>query len=126
MHSSTRFGCGPTSTTRCARIPLEGATAETRYYIERELRDFRLAGVDKPAPVRERVGQLRSQLTAAMNEFQRHIREGGRKVVVRESGRTRGSAGGLHRPPSSRRQWRHHALDRCRRRASGPPLRGQR
>ena len=74
-------------------IPLEGATAETRYYIERELRDFRLAGVDKPAPVRERVGQLRSQLTAAMNEFQRHIREGGRKVVVRDPAELAGLPG---------------------------------
>jgi len=65
-------------------IPLEGANAETRYYVERELRDFRLAGVDKPAPIRERIGQLRSQLTALMSEFQRNVREGGRTVVVRD------------------------------------------
>jgi thimet oligopeptidase len=65
-------------------IDRHGANPETRYYIDRELRDFRLAGVDKPSEVRERITTLRDQLTAAMAEFQRNIREGGRKVVVRD------------------------------------------
>jgi thimet oligopeptidase len=63
-------------------IQLGGANSETRYYIERELRDFRLAGVDKSPEVRKRITELRDQLTTTMAEFQRNIREGGRKVVV--------------------------------------------
>ena len=65
-------------------IHLDGANAQTRYYIERELRDFRLAGVDKRREVREEIATLRDELTAIMAEFQRNIREGGRKLVVQD------------------------------------------
>lgn len=63
-------------------IDLQPADADTRYYVQRELRDFRLAGVDKPAEVRERVKVLRDELTARMDEFARNARNGRRTVTV--------------------------------------------
>ncbi|HXH24883.1 MAG TPA: M3 family metallopeptidase [Vicinamibacterales bacterium] len=57
----------------------------TRYYLERELRDFRLAGVDRPAAVRERLQALRDELTQRMDEFARNIRQGSRQVAASPS-----------------------------------------
>jgi thimet oligopeptidase len=64
-------------------IDLRGADAPTRYYVERELRDFRLAGVDKPAATRQRIQQLRDELTQVMDEFGRNIRNERGRVVVK-------------------------------------------
>jgi thimet oligopeptidase len=65
-----------------ARIELKGADAPTRFYVERELKEFRRAGVDRPAATRERIRQLQDVLTQSMDEFQRNIRNGSRRVVV--------------------------------------------
>ena len=56
-------------------VDVTRADARTRYYVERELKDFALAGVDKPDAVRERLQVLRDQLTQAMDEFARNIAE---------------------------------------------------
>ena len=58
------------------------ADDKTRYYIERELREFQRAGVDKPEAVRKQIQQLRADLTAAMDEFARNIAEKPRQVPV--------------------------------------------
>jgi len=62
-------------------VDLRGANAATRYLIARELRDFKRAGVDKPEGTRARVKELRDQLTQAMTDFARNLREGSRKVT---------------------------------------------
>ena len=66
-----------------AAIDLSGADAKTRYYIERELKEFRLAGVDKPEATRKKIQALRDELTALMDEFARNIAEKPRQVVVK-------------------------------------------
>ncbi len=43
-------------------LELNGADQETRYYVERTLRDFRLAGVDKDEATRKRIKELRDEL----------------------------------------------------------------
>jgi thimet oligopeptidase len=63
-------------------IDLSKADAETRYYVQRTLRDFRLAGVDKDDPTRERVKALREQLVQIGQEFDRNIRTDVRTVTV--------------------------------------------
>jgi thimet oligopeptidase len=50
------------------------ADAETRYYVTRLLRDFRLAGVDKDEATRKRIQALRDQLTELGQAFDRNIR----------------------------------------------------
>ena len=62
-------------------IDLRGADAGIRHYIERELREFARSGVDKPDATRANLKELRDQLTQAMTEFSRNLREGTRRVT---------------------------------------------
>jgi thimet oligopeptidase len=55
---------------------------KTRYYIERELKEFELAGVDRPEATRARIQQLRDELTGLMDEFARNIAQKPRTVTV--------------------------------------------
>ena len=63
-------------------IRLDGADAETRYYVERTLRELRRLGVDRPEATRVRVKGLRDELTVLMAEYPRNIRERGRRFTV--------------------------------------------
>ena len=51
------------------------ADAETRYYIAKTLRDFRLSGVDKDQATRDRIKKLQEELVLISQEFGRNIRE---------------------------------------------------
>jgi thimet oligopeptidase len=59
-----------------------GADAATRYYVERALLGFRLAGVDKDEATRTRIRALNEELVTISQEFNRNIREGTRTVTV--------------------------------------------
>ncbi len=63
-----------------ARLDLSDADAETRHYVDRTLRDFRLSGVDRDPETRARVAKLREELVTIGQEFSRNIR-GGRRTV---------------------------------------------
>jgi thimet oligopeptidase len=63
-------------------IDLRRVDAAARVYLTRELRDFGRAGVDKPETTRVRLKDLRDQLTQAMAEWARNIREGARTVTA--------------------------------------------
>lgn len=56
--------------------------AETRFYLERTLRDFRRAGVDRDDPTRAKVKQLREQLVKSGQEFGNNIKSDLRKIEV--------------------------------------------
>ena len=62
-------------------IDLRRADAATRHYVARELQNFTRAGVDQPEQTRTRLKELRDQLTQAMDEFARNIRDGSRKLT---------------------------------------------
>ena len=51
------------------------ADAETRYYVEKTLRDFRLSGVDKDQATRDKIKKLQEELVLVSQEFGRNIRE---------------------------------------------------
>jgi len=51
------------------------ADAETKYYVEKTLRDFRLSGVDKDDATREKLKKLQEELVLISQEFGRNIRE---------------------------------------------------
>ncbi|HEY7292973.1 MAG TPA: M3 family metallopeptidase [Vicinamibacterales bacterium] len=55
-------------------LDVASADAETRYYAQRLLRDFRLAGVDKDDATRKRIQALRDELTELGQAFDRNIR----------------------------------------------------
>jgi thimet oligopeptidase len=61
------------------------ADADTKRYLELELRDFRLGGVDKDEATRERLKQLRTDLAAAAQEFLRNVRSNKRTIAVKNA-----------------------------------------
>ena len=65
-------------------VDVSGADAETRYYMERTLRDFRLAGVDKDEATRKKIKALHEELVLIGQEFSRNIRDDKRTVIVND------------------------------------------
>jgi Zn-dependent oligopeptidase len=63
-------------------LDLSGADTETRHYVEKTLRDFRLAGVDKDEATRKKIKALRDELVKIGQDFSRNIREDVRTVTV--------------------------------------------
>jgi thimet oligopeptidase len=63
-----------------AAIDLSQADATTRYYVQRQLLQFRLAGVDKDDATRARLKKLNDQATEEQSMFERNISDG-QKVV---------------------------------------------
>jgi thimet oligopeptidase len=66
-----------------AALDISRADAETRFYVEKTLRDFRLAGVDKDEATRKRIKALRDELVLIGQEFSENIRSDVRTVTVK-------------------------------------------
>jgi thimet oligopeptidase len=56
-------------------IDLRGADAETKFYVQKTLRAFRLAGVDRDDSTREQVRGLRDRIVDLQQAFERNIRD---------------------------------------------------
>ncbi len=56
--------------------------AETKFYLERSLRDFRRAGVDRDDATRARIKDLREQLVKTGQQFGNNIKSGVLKIEV--------------------------------------------
>ncbi|HTW24297.1 MAG TPA: M3 family metallopeptidase, partial [Candidatus Baltobacteraceae bacterium] len=56
-----------------ARLDVSKADAATRYYVSRQLLEFRLAGVDKDDATRARLKKLNEQLTQDQATFERNL-----------------------------------------------------
>jgi len=63
-----------------AAVDLSHADAATHYYVQRQLLEFRLAGVDKDDATRARLKKLNDQATEEQSMFDRNIADG-QKVV---------------------------------------------
>ena len=63
-----------------ASLDLSQADAATRYYVERQLLEFRLAGVDKDDATRARLKKLNEELTEKQSSFDRNISDD-KKIV---------------------------------------------
>jgi Zn-dependent oligopeptidase len=59
-----------------ATIDVSKADATTRYYVQRQLLEFRLAGVDKDDATRARLKKLSDQATEEQSMFDRNISDG--------------------------------------------------
>lgn len=64
-------------------LDISSADAETKYYVQRTLRDFHLAGVDRDEASRTRIQKLRDELTEVGQAFDRNIREDLRTVTTK-------------------------------------------
>jgi thimet oligopeptidase len=65
-----------------AAIDVSREDAETKYYVARELRTFRLDGVDKDDATRRRLAQLRGDVETAAREFLRNINNSHPTITV--------------------------------------------
>jgi thimet oligopeptidase len=65
-----------------AAIDTSRADAATRYYVQRQLLEFHLAGVDKDDATREKLKKLNDQLTDDQSKFERNIADDQRFVEV--------------------------------------------
>jgi thimet oligopeptidase len=63
-------------------VSLDGADGATRYFVEKSLRDFRRAGVDKDDATRARVKALREELVRIGQEFGRNIKDDVRRLEL--------------------------------------------
>ncbi len=66
-------------------IPIAGADPETRHYVERELRDYHLSGVDRDEATRTLITQLRKELVEVGQAFAKNIRDDKRFVTVKSA-----------------------------------------
>lgn len=65
-----------------AAIDLSGADAATKYYVQRQLLEFRLAGVDKDDATRDRLKKLFDKLTDLQTAYERDISDDQRSITV--------------------------------------------
>lgn len=65
-----------------AALDVSKADAPTKHYVERQLLEFRLAGVDKDEATRNKIKQLNDKLTDLQSKFDRNISDGTRSVKV--------------------------------------------
>jgi thimet oligopeptidase len=63
-----------------AALDLSHADAATRYYVQRQLLEFRLAGVDKDEATRARIKKLNDQATEEQSMFDRNIADDQKSV----------------------------------------------
>jgi len=69
-----------------AAIDISGADSTTRYYVQRQLLEFRLAGVDKDDETRARLKKLLDKLTDLQSAFDRNISDDQRSITVDSAG----------------------------------------
>ena len=62
-------------------MDVSAADEATKYYVQRQLLEFRLAGVDKDETMRARLNALQDRLSKAQSQFERNIADGNRTVV---------------------------------------------
>jgi len=65
-----------------ASVDVSAEDAATRYFVEKSLRDFRRAGVDRDEPTRVKVRALREELVRLGQEFGRNIKDDVRRVEL--------------------------------------------
>jgi thimet oligopeptidase len=54
----------------------------TRYYVQRQLLEFRLAGVDKDDATRAKLTKLQSELNDAQSKFGRNVADATESIAV--------------------------------------------
>src|ERR1700734_2543223 len=66
-----------------AAVDPANADAPTKYFLQRTLLEFRLAGVDKDDATRARIQSLSDQITKISTEFERNVQDSQIKIVVK-------------------------------------------
>ena len=79
---STQFALDPAVYAPLSKIDASHEDPATQWYLQRTLRDFRRAGVDKDEATRARVRELQEELVRIGQEFSRNIRDDVRSVKL--------------------------------------------
>jgi thimet oligopeptidase len=73
-----------------AHLNLAGSDAATHYYVERQLLEFRLAGVDRDEATRAKLKKLQDDLTKEQSAFGRNINDGENTIAVTDPAELQG------------------------------------
>jgi thimet oligopeptidase len=68
-----------------AAVDPANADAPTKYFLQRTLLEFHLAGVDKDDATRARIQSLSDQITKISTEFERNVQDSQIKIVVKSA-----------------------------------------
>ena len=71
-------------------MDVSAADEATKYYVKRQLLEFRLAGVDKDEATRARLNELQDRLSKAQSQFERNIADGNRTIEVHDASELEG------------------------------------
>ncbi|HXA56404.1 MAG TPA: M3 family metallopeptidase [Candidatus Acidoferrum sp.] len=66
-------------------LDMSKADAASRYYVQRQLLEFKLAGVDKDDATREKLKKLNEQLTDDQSKFERNIADDVRTIELKDA-----------------------------------------
>ncbi len=64
------------------RLEVAHEGPDTKFFVEKRLRDFRRAGVDEPDDVRQRIAAINDEIVKLGQEFARNIREDEREIAL--------------------------------------------
>ena len=98
-----------------AALDLSKADAATKYYVQRQLLEFRLSGVDKDQATRDRLKKLNDQASEEQSMFDRNISDG-KKTLQAEASELDGLPQDYidrHKPGANGKITSHHRLSRC-------------
>ena len=73
-----------------AAVDVSDADAETRFFVEQTLRDFRLNGVDKDEATRDRIRMLNEEITKLGQQFDSNVPADVRSITVDDPARLSG------------------------------------
>ena len=76
--------------TALVAVDVSGEDAATRYYMERTLLGYKLAGVDRDDATREKVRELADRMTELSMTFSRTVQDDVRKIVVDDPNQLQG------------------------------------
>ena len=65
-----------------SKVDIKRADPNTKYAVEKTLRDFRLSGVDKDEATRKKIAALREELVQIGQDFDKNIRNDSRTITV--------------------------------------------
>lgn len=80
----TALSLNPDAYKALAHLDLGGADAATRYYMQRQLLEFRLSGVDRDDATRARLKKLQDELTNEQSAFGRNISDDEKNVELKD------------------------------------------
>src|ERR1700677_2834583 len=82
---ATAVSLNPKIYNALAAVNATDSDAATKYYLQRTLLEFRLAGVDRDDATRARIQSLNDEITKISTDFERNIQDSQIKIVVKNA-----------------------------------------